>query len=135
MSFGGGLEPSEVERARRSRVWLLSPAIATAIFFIAQFLLAALADPPSSRVKGAGTEGPSATPVKVRVVSEIRSFDERRFASAKVPKSESELLELMKNRGTVVFLPSEVDTVGTVEKKFADQEVGVIKVDSKDKQR
>jgi hypothetical protein len=125
-------EDFELAAARRSRVWLASPAIATAIFFVAQFFLAAITDRPHSSVRGASAETPK-VPVKVRVVSEIRSFDSKALELKQVPSSETELLELFKKQGhgAVVFLPIEVDTVSTVEKKFATEEVGVIKVDSK----
>lgn len=118
-------EGFEDQRARR--VWLVSPAIATVIFFAAQLLLAGYGKGPSG-VHGAGTETPSPIPVAVRVVAEIKTAsDVKRGAS--VPTNESELLELFKKNGAVVFSSSEVENIGTQASEFDAAEVGVITAD------
>jgi hypothetical protein len=115
------------EDARARRVWLVSPAIATVLFFGAQFLLAGYGDTPSS-VRGAAADTPSAIPVSVRVVAEIKSAGDMKPA-ARVPASESELLELFHKQGAVVFSQSEVENIGTQSSEFDDQEVEVITAD------
>jgi hypothetical protein len=115
------------EEARGRRVWLVSPAVATIIFFAAQILLAGYGD-SSRSVGAAATDAPSAIPVNVRVVAQIKSADDMK-PTARVPKSESELLELFNKQGGVVFSSSEVEDIATPSSEFEDQEVGVITAD------
>lgn len=119
----------EVESSRARRTWLFSPAIATGIFFAAQ-LFVTLAEDRSSTLHAAAADTPSATPVQVRVVTQIKSFQELSRARTRVPASEGELLELLDKRGCVVFSPQEVDKIGTLEASFEAGEVGVITADT-----
>jgi hypothetical protein len=125
------------ERARTA--WLMSPAVATALFFAAQLILAVIPDKPSaSALNAAATEAPAATPVNVRVVTQIRNLDDGAHApaTARVPRSEGELLELLQKKGCVTFSTREVEKIGTLEAKFDAKEVGVITADKKlEKQR
>lgn len=116
-------DPPDLEESRVRRVWLVSPAVATVLFFIAQAILASSGD-GSSSVRAAAPDTPSAIPVKIRVVAQIKSAAE--VKAARVPESESELLELFKKQGAVVFSSSEVEDIGTQASEFETTEVGVI---------
>jgi hypothetical protein len=119
--------PSEITGSRPRKSWLVSPAIATLLFFAAQLLLAIYSDKPQGRMAAASTEAPQTVPVHVRVVSQIRSAEDGGRALASVPQSEEALIELFKKRGWIVFSASEVETVDTQEASFDTEEVGVIK--------
>jgi hypothetical protein len=116
---------------RARRIWLFSPAIATALFFAAQLLLATFTGEHTNQVKSAGAQAPTAAPVKVRVVTQIRNLEDVPRQLASVPKSEAALIDLCNKNGFVVFSSSEVEAVGTQERKFGAEEVGVITADSK----
>ncbi|MCK6552623.1 hypothetical protein L6R52_42760 [Myxococcota bacterium] len=122
-----GAEPDE-RQVRRA--WLVSPAVATALFFAAQLVLAIsgdhTTDPASRRFSAAAANAPAAIPVETRVVTQIRNADGPARRVAAVPASERELLDILDRHGTVVFSASEVDTVGTQEAEFDAGEVGVI---------
>jgi hypothetical protein len=118
------LDGFEDQRVRR--VWLVSPAIATVLFFAAQLFLRGYGD--ASGVNSAGTETPSAIPVAVRVVAEIKTASDVKLA-ASVPANESELLELFKKNGAVVFSSTEVEKIGTQAIELEAEEVGVITAD------
>src|SRR5687768_15186248 len=90
-----------LEEARVRRVWLVSPAVATLIFFAAQIFISQYSGSPRA-VRGAAPDAPSATPVAMRVVATIKSADDAKPAS-RVPESEEELLELFKKQGAVIF--------------------------------
>jgi hypothetical protein len=121
-----------VDGHRRARsVWFLSPALATVLFFGAQLLIATVIDSPGVRVAKSAASPPSPVPVKVRVVTQIRDLEEKPRELARVPQSEAALLELFKKNGCVVFSASEVDAVGTQERRFGTEEVGVITAESK----
>jgi hypothetical protein len=119
------------EHPRARSAWLLSPAVATVVFFLAQLAIATLMDSSEARVAKSAAATPSAVPVKVRVVTQIRNLEEQPRQLASVPKSEAALLELFKKNGCVVFSASEVDAVGTEERKFGTEEVGVITAEAK----
>lgn len=119
----GQARPDDATRLRARRVWLMSPALATVVFFAAQIAIQALVSSPGRRLTAASAETPSTTPVKVRVVTQIRSLDDRARSLAHVPKSEAALLELFKKQGCVVFSPQEVETIGTQEVRFPDQKL------------
>jgi hypothetical protein len=128
--------PSEVAGAlgvdgRPRKAWLISPAIATVLFFAAQLFLALFAEKTDSSLRAASAEPTPAIPVQVRVVAQIHSATEGTPALALVPESEEALFDLFKKQGRVVFLPSEVDTVDTPEARFDPTEVGVISAGSK----
>ena len=123
--------PSEITGGRPRTAWLVSPAIATLLFFAAQLLLAIYSDKPQSRMAAASTEAPQTVPVQVRVVAQIRSAEDGARALASVPESEGALIELFKKRGWIVFSASEVETVDTQEASFDTAEVGVIKAATK----
>lgn len=116
-------DPPDLEESRVRRVWLVSPALATVLFFVAQAILAG-SGAGSNEVRAAAPETPSAIPVKIRVVAQIKSAGE--VKAARVPESESELLELFKKQGAVVFSSSEVEDIGTQASEFEPAEVGVI---------
>ena len=106
----------------RERVWFLSPAIATGLFFLLQAILAFSNPHPTRNLQAAAAETPSPTHVKVRVVEQIRALDARVRTPTRVPTTERELLELFHRDGAVVFFQDEVEVVETSEKKF-DPEV------------
>jgi hypothetical protein len=121
------LEQPPLDEGRVRRVWLVSPALATLLFFAAQFFLASYVESPRD-VRGAAADAPTAVPVNVRVVSQIKSADELK-PLARVPASEYELLELFKKQGCVVFSSTEVEDIGTQASEFDAAEVGVITAD------
>lgn len=130
MPWHEGVTESGAGRVRRA--WLLSPAIATGVFFVAQFFVATLPEKSRESVNAAATaEAHQAMPVKVHVVTKIRSLEESSRELASVPTSEREMLELFKRQGCVVFSAHEVDTVGTLEAHFDAEEVGIITADHK----
>ena len=110
------------DRPFRERVWFLSPAIATALFFAVQSILAFSTPRQAVTVEAAAADTPSPTNVKVRVVEQIRPLDSRARTPTRVPLTEQALLELFHRDGAVVFFQDEVEVVETSEKEF-DPEV------------
>lgn len=124
------LDAAELEERRVRRGWLVSPAVATALFFAAQLFLAISGDQTidrgSRRFSAAAANAPAAIPVETRVVTQIRNAEGPARRIAAVPASERELFDILERHGTVVFSAHEVDTVGTQEARFDAGEVGVI---------
>lgn len=110
----------------RQRVWLLSPSIATAVFFVVQIFLSFSGQSTSDRIAAASADAPSPVPVQVRVVAEIQPL-EKKATTAAVPDTEEALFELIERDGTVTFGSEEVDVVETSEREFEAIEVGVIR--------
>lgn len=105
------------------KAWILSPAIATAAFFALKLALGPGADAiRTDAVLGAGAETPSATPVQVRVVSEIRRAGDPARQARTVPDNEADLMKLLEQDGSVTFLSDEVEVVTTSEQNFAQDE-------------
>lgn len=107
-------------RHARERIWILSPALATGLFFGLKLIVGA-ADPMvgSDRVAGAGAQTPVAMPTQVRVVSELRRADASVRAKRVVPETEADLMRLFEQEGTVTFLTDEVDVMATSAPEFA----------------
>lgn len=108
--------------AFRERVWFLSPAIATALFFGIQAFASFSTPRSNTNVEAAAAETPKPTNVKIRVVEQIRALDARARAPTRVPTTEEELLELFQRDGAIVFFQDEVEVVETSEREF-DPEV------------
>lgn len=113
-------------RHARERIWLLSPALATALFFALKLAFGAGA-PGAGRedVAGAGAETPVAMPTTVRVVSELRRADAPQRAKRSVPRTEADLMRLFEQEGTVTFLSTEVEVVATSAPEFAPTPIEV----------
>ena len=107
------------------RIWFLSPAIATAMFFLGQLYFSTAAS-PRAPVASAGADSPRASNVTLRVVEQIRSTDVGGPHITRVPDTEAQLLELFSQDGALVFFQDEVEVVETEEKHFRLEEVGVI---------
>ncbi len=107
------------------RVWILSPALVTAVFFALKLALGASGSLVSSTVSGAGAQTPVAVPVKVWVVSELRRVDDAPRAKRVVPSSEADLLRLLEQEGTVTFLSDEVEVVATSAPEFEPHQVNI----------
>jgi hypothetical protein len=103
--------------ALRERIWFLSPALATGLFFAAQAYVSLSTPAHGTNIEGAAAETPNPTNVKVRVVEQIRPLSQMR-ATKPVPMTEQELLELFARDGAVVFFQDEVEVVETSEKEF-----------------
>lgn len=113
---------------RMERVWFLSPAIATAIFFAVQVFFSFTSDRHESRLAGATAEAPNPTNVQIRVVEQIKAVEARRRDTKPVPQTEAQLLQLFRQDGAVVFFQDEVEVVETPAKQFAADEVEVIRL-------
>lgn len=114
------------DRHGRERAWFLSPAIATAAFFALKLLVGGDDRVVTDAVAGAAAQGPVTAPVKVRVVAEIRRADDSRRLIRAVPPTEADLLKMLEQDGSVVFLSDEVEVVATPEREFTPREVEVI---------
>lgn len=115
-------------RRGMERVWFLSPAIATAVFFAVQLCCSFTADRHEPRLAGATAEAPRATNVEVRVVEQIRAVEAGPRPAKPVPRTEAELMQLFRQDGAVVFFQDEVEVVETPSKRFAADEVEVIRL-------
>jgi hypothetical protein len=114
------------DRQSRERAWFLSPAIATAVFFALKLFLGGEDRVVTDAVAGAAAQGPVTAPVKVRVVAELQRADDARRLTRAVPPTEADLLRLLEQDGSVVFLSDEVEVVATPEREFSFGEVEVI---------
>lgn len=112
----------------RRRHFVLTPAAATVLFFLAQLFFFVTDPQPSTKIAGATAEAPVPMPVKVRVVAEIRSLDDVKRPKAKVPATEAALLDLLRREGSVIFSSEEVEVVATPEQSFGPEEVDVIRL-------
>ncbi len=113
----------------QSRVWFLSPAIATAFFFAAQLFLALTPKKMDPGVAAASAKTPTAIPMEVRIVQQIRPVEDRERSSAQtvtVPQTEQDFLKLFGSDSAVVFFHDEVEVVETPAKEFETSEVDVI---------
>lgn len=107
------------------RVWILSPALVTAVFFALKLVLGVTAPLVTSDVAGAGAQTPAAVQVKVWVVSDLRRIDDPPRAKRPVPSSEADLLRLLEQEGTVTFLSDEVEVVATSAPEFEPHRVNI----------
>jgi hypothetical protein len=116
------LDSPAVASGFRERVWFLSPAIATGLFFAIQAFVSFSSPRSTGNVEAAAAETPKPMNVKVRVVEQIRPLDARARIPTRVPTTEEELLELFRRDGAIVFFQDEVEVVETSEREF-DPEV------------
>ena len=114
-------------RQRPERVWFLSPAAVTALFFLCQIYLAFQSSEGTSPVVGASAaDGPTSGSVQVRVVAEIRPVAPR--APTPLPENEAEFWDLLRrDGGQVMFFTDEVGVLTTPARRFEVDEVGVIR--------
>lgn len=130
VDFGAMLtEADSGAQPRQERIWLLSPAVATLIFFASQLFIAQMRDAPKGGVHAAAAEAGRRVPVEVRIVSQIRPLEDSAKPTTRVPPSETEFFDLLERQGCVVFSASEVENIGTPERQFRPEEVGVITAD------
>ena len=115
------VDPGRPERRR----FVLTPAVATLLFFAIQLALS-LGDGRKSEISGAGADTPAAIPVRVRVVAQIRSQTDTPRSKSAVPTTEAALLDLLRREGAVIFSSEEVEVVSTHEQEFGPEEVDVI---------
>lgn len=113
-------------RHARERIWILSPALATGLFFGLKLLTSA-SDPliTTEGISGAGAQTPVAMPTQVRVVAELRRADVAVRAKRAVPNTEADLMRLFEQEGTVTFLAGEVEVVATSAPEFAPTQIDV----------
>lgn len=111
---------------RHPRALFFSPAAATLIFVAARLCvgLGADSDGPTAGL-AAGHVSSAESP---RVVVEIQSVATAKKRPHRVPSTESELLELLRRDGTVLFTAEEADVVEVPAQEFSLEEVGVITV-------
>lgn len=113
-------------RHARERVWFMSPALVTALFFGLKLAMGAGgAAVDSDQVAGAGAETPVAMPTQVRVVAQLHRADVAPRPKRVVPKTEADLLRLLAQEGTVTFLSDEVEVVATSAPEFEPQQVHI----------
>lgn len=113
-------------RPSEPRALFLSPAAATFVFFAARVFIGLGTEPESSAVSLAGASG-RAEATRVQVA--IPSVEQTKTRSHRVPPTESELLELLRRDGTVLFTSEDVEAVEVPAQEFTLEEVGVITVD------
>ena len=97
--------PRLVTDAGRRRIWFISPALATVIFFTVQILLSLVSGPSGTGVAGLAPQTPQA-PRGDRVVQSIEPVDPVERA---VPRGPDELLELLGQHRTIRFRPAPSD--------------------------
>ncbi|MEL6184215.1 MAG: hypothetical protein AAFU79_06290 [Myxococcota bacterium] len=123
---GESYASSDRTSPRHPRALFLSPAAATLVFVGARLCVGL----------GASPEGPAAglaaghvsSAESPRVVVKIRSVASAKKRPHRVPSTESELLELLRRDGTVLFTAEEADVVEVPAQEFSLEEVGVITV-------
>jgi hypothetical protein len=98
--------PRLVTDAGRRRIWFISPALATVIFFTAQILISLIGGPSGTGVAGLAPQTPQA-PRGDRVVQTIEPVDP---VERTVPRGTDELLELLDQHRAIRFRPASART-------------------------